>query len=108
MVAVRLGGKFGVGRYTSIGGLKRPIFGAPRQIYQENFGPGLLSGRRREVPWGRDARILVVPLLKLPHSGEILSRPLLHDRPAGLASEGQTLKFGRPSDMCHIRRFKFN
>ena len=107
-VLVGLRGKIGVGRYGAISGRKRPHFDACRQIYQENFGQGLQSGRRQEMPWGRDPRILVVPLLKLPHSGEITRLPLLHDRPPGLASEGQTLKFGRPSDMCPIRRFKFN
>ena len=108
MVAVGQGGKFGVGRYAAISGRKRPLFDACRQIDPENFGQGLHSGRRREAPRARDPRILVVPLKRLPHSGEILSLPLLHDRPPGLASEGQALKFGRPSDMCPIRRFKFN
>ena len=108
LVAAGQGGKFGVGRYGATGGRKRPLFDACRQIYPENFGQGLQSGRRREAPGPRDPRILVVPLKRLPHSGEIVSLPLLHDRPPGLASEGQTLKFGRPSDMCHARRFKFN
>ena len=102
------GGKFGLGRYGAIGARKSPLFDACRQIYPENFGQGLHSGRRLEMPRARDPRILVVPLKRLPHSGEIVSLPLLHDRPPGLASEGQTLKFGRPSDMCHARRFKFN
>ena len=87
---------------------KIPLFDASRQIYPENFGQGLHSGRRREMPRARDPLILVVPLQKLLHPGEMLSLLLLHDRPPGLASEGQTLKFGRPSDMYHIRRFKFN
>ena len=108
MVAVGQGGKFGLGRYGAIGGRKRPLFDACRQIDQENFGQGLQSGRRREAPRARDPRILVVPLKRLPHPGEMLSLPLLHDRPPGLASEGQALKFGRASDMCPIRRFKFN
>ena len=108
MVAVGQGGKFGLGRYGAIGGRKRPLFDACRQIDQENFGQGLQSGRRQEMPWGRDPRILVVPLKRLPHSGEMLSRALLHDRPPGLASEGQAPRFGRPADMCPIRRVKFN
>ena len=108
MVAVGQGGKFGLGRYGAIGGRKRPLFAPCRQIYTENFGQGLQSGRRQEMPWGRDPRILVVPLLKLPHSGEISRLPLLQGRPPGLASEGQAPKFGRPADMCPIRRFKFN
>ena len=108
MVAVRQGGKFGLGRYGAIGGRKRPLFDASRQIYQENFGQGLHPVHRRERPWARDPLILVVSLQRLPHSGEIHSLPLLHDRPPGLASEGQALRFGRPSDMCHNRRFKFN
>ena len=107
---VRVGqaGKFGLGRYGAISGRKSPLFDVCRQIYQENFGQGLRSGRRRQSPWPRDPRILVVPSKRLPHSGEMRSRPLLQDRPPGLASEGQALKFGRPSDMCPIRRFKFN
>ena len=91
MVAVGQGGKFGLGRYGAIGGRKRPIFGAPRQIDPENFGQGLRSGRRRQRPWARDPRILVVPLLKRPHSGEIGILPLLHDRLPGITSEGQVL-----------------
>ena len=89
MVAVGQGGKFGLGRCGAISGRKSPLFDASRQIYTENFGQGLHSGRRRQRPWPRDPRILVVPLLKLPHSGEILSLPLLQGRPPGLASEGQ-------------------
>ena len=108
MVAVGQGGKFGLGRYGAIGGRKRPIFGAPRQIYPENFGQGLRSGRRRQRPWPRDPRIFVVRLERLPHSGEMRSPPLLQGRPPGLASEGRAPKFGRPADMCPIRRFKFN
>ena len=108
MVAVGQGGKFGLGRYGAISGRKRPLFDASRQIYQENFGQGLHPVHRREAPWARDPRILVVPLKRLPHSGEMLSRLLLHDRHPGLASEGQAPKFGRPADMCPIRRFKFN
>ena len=107
-VPVGLGGKIGAGRYSSTTGRKRPLFDACRQIDPENFGQGLHSGRRREAPRARDPRILVVPLKRLPHSGEIVSRPHLHDRPPGLAREGQALKFGRPADMCPIRRFKFN
>ena len=60
MVAVRQGGKFGLGRYGAIIGRKRPLFGASRQIYQENFGPGFKSGRRQEVPWAWDPRALVL------------------------------------------------
>ena len=60
---------------------------------QENFGQGFHPVRRREAPRARDSRILVLAFLILPHSGEILSLLLLHDRPPGLASEGQTLKF---------------
>ena len=107
---VRVGrrGKIGVGRYGAISGRKSPLFDACRQIVTENFGQGLHSGRRRDVPWGRDPRILVVPLLRLPHSGEISRLLLLQGRPPGLASEGQALKFGRPSDMCHARCFKIN
>ena len=108
MVAVGQGGKVGVGRYGAIGGRKKPIFGAPRQIYQENFGQGLHSGRRREAPGPRDPQNLVVPLKRLPHSGEIFRRPLLQGRPPGLAREGQAPRFGRPATMCTIRRFKFN
>ena len=107
-VLVGLRGKIGVGRYGAISGRKRPLFDVCRQIDPENFGQGLDSGRRREAPGPRDPQNLVVPLKRLPHSGEIVSLPLLHDRPPGLASEGQALKFGRPADMCPIRRFKFN
>ena len=107
-VLVGLRGKIGVGRYNSTTGRKRPLFDACRQIDQENFGQGLQSGRRQEMPWGRDPRILVVRLERLPHSGEITRLLLLHDRPPGLASEGQAPKFGRPADMCPIRRSKFN
>ena len=107
-VLVGLRGKIGVGRCAAIGGRKRPLFDACRQIYPENFGQGLHSGRRREAPRALDPRILVVPLKRLPHSGEITRLPLLHDRPPGLASEGQAPRFGRPADMCPIRRFKFN
>ena len=84
MVAVGQGGKFGLGRYGAIGGRKRPLFDACRQIDQENFGQGLQSGHRQEMPWGRDPRILVVPLLKLPHSGEISRLLLLHDQLPGI------------------------
>jgi hypothetical protein len=76
-VPVGLGGKIGVGRYNSISGRKSPLFDACRQIYTENFGQGLRSGRRRQRPWARDPRILVVRLERLPHSGEMLSRLLL-------------------------------
>ena len=78
MLAVGQGGKFGVGRYGAIIGLKRPLFDACRQIYQENFGQGLHSGRRREAPGPRDPQNLVVPLKRLPHSGEMLSRLKIH------------------------------
>jgi hypothetical protein len=108
ILAVGQRGKFGLRRYEATTGRKRPLFDACRQIYPENFGQGLHSGRRREAPRARDPRILVVPLKRLPHSGEIVRLPLLHDRPPGLASEGQAPKFGRPADMCPIRRFKFN
>ena len=108
LVAVGQGGKVGLGRYGAISARKRPLFDACRQIDQENFGQGLQSGRRREAPRPRDPRILVVRLKRLPHSGEITRLPLLHDRPPGLASEGQAPRFGRPADMCPIRRFKFN
>ena len=64
-VLVGLRGKIGVGRYNSTTGLKSPLFGAPRQIYTENFGQGLQSGRRREVPGARHPRTLVGPLQKL-------------------------------------------
>ena len=107
-VLVGLGGKIGVGRYNSTTGRKSPLFDPCRQIYTENFGQGLQSGRRREAPRARDPLILVGPLQKLLHPGEILNLPLLHDRPPGLASEGRAPKFGRPADMCPIRRFKFN
>ena len=66
-------------------GRKSHLFEASRQIDQENFGQGLLSGFRQEMPWGQDPQILVVPLMKLPHSGEIGILPLLHDRFPGLA-----------------------
>jgi hypothetical protein len=89
MVAVGQGGKFGLGRYGAIGGRKRPLFDACRQIYPENFGQGLQSDLRQEMPWGQDPRILVVPLLKLPHSGEIGILPLLHDQLPGITSESQ-------------------
>ena len=107
-VLVGLRGKIGVGRYNSTTGRKSPLFDACRQIDQENFGQGLQSGRRQEMPWGRDPRILVVPLKRLPHSGEIVSLLLLQGRLPGPAREGRALKFGRPADMCPIRRFKFN
>ena len=64
-VLVGLGGKIGAGRYNSTTGRKSPLFDAPRQIYQKNFGQGLHSGRRQELPGGRDPQILVVPLQKL-------------------------------------------
>ena len=59
LVAVGQGGKFGLGRYGAIGGRKRPLFDACRQIDPENFGQGFHSGRRLEVPCPRDPRILV-------------------------------------------------
>ena len=43
------------------------------------------------MPGGRDRQILVVPLLKLPHFGEISRLLLLHDRLPGITSEGQVL-----------------
>ena len=107
-VLVGLRGKIGVGRYNSTTGRKSPLFDPSLQIYPENFGQGLQSDLRQEMPWGQDPRILLVHLLRLPHSGEMLSRPLLHDRPPGLAREGQAPKFGRQADMCPIRLFKFN
>ena len=91
LVPVGQGGKFGLGRYNSISGRKRAIFGARRQIYTENFGQGLRSGRRRQRPWPWDPLILVVPLKRLPHSGEMLSRLLLQDQLPGITSEGQVL-----------------
>ena len=91
MVAVGQGGKFGVGRYAAISGRKRPLFDPCRQIDPENFGQGLQSGRRQEMPRGREPRILVVPLKRLPHSGEISRLLLLHDRLPGITSEGQVL-----------------
>ena len=72
-------------------GRKSPHFEASRQIDRENFRQGLLSGFRQEMPWGRDPQILVVPLLKLPHSGEISRLLLLHDQLPGITSEGQVL-----------------
>ena len=59
MVLVCLRGKIGVRRYKSIIGENSPIFDASRQIYQENFGQGLHSGRRRELPWGREPFFIV-------------------------------------------------
>jgi hypothetical protein len=88
-VLVGLGGEIGVGRYNSTTGRKSPLFDASREIVTKNFGQGLHSGRWQEMPWGRDPRILVVPLKRLPHSGEILSLPLRQGRPPGIASEGQ-------------------
>ena len=88
MVAVWQGGKIGVGRYGATTGRKRPLFDACRHIDPENFGQGLQSDLRREVPRARDPRILVVPLERLPHSGEMRSRPLLQGRLPGFASEG--------------------
>ena len=70
---------------------KSPLFDPSRQIDQENFGPGLLSGFRQEMPGARDPQILVVPLLKLPHYGEISRLLLLHDRLPGITSEGLVL-----------------
>ena len=90
-VLVGLRGKIGAGRYNSTTGRKRPLFDACRQIDPENFGQRLQSGRRQEMPWGRDPRILVVLLLKLPHSGEISRPPLRQGRLAGITSEGQVL-----------------
>ena len=43
------------------------------------------------MPGARDPQILVVPLLKLPHYGEISRLLLLHDRVPGITSEGQVL-----------------
>ena len=93
LVPVGQGGKFGLGRYGAISGRKRAIFGDLRLPDQENFGQGLHSGRRREVPWGRDPRIRVVHLKRLPHSVEISRLLLLQGRLPGLSSEGQVLKF---------------
>ena len=72
-------------------GEKSPLFDAWRQIYPENFGQGLDSGRRRQAPGARDPLILVVPLQKLLHPGEMRSRPLRQGRLLGIASEGQVL-----------------
>ena len=102
MVAVGQGGKFGLGRNGAIGGRKRPTFGAPRQIYPENFGQGLQSDLRQEMPWGRDPRILVVPLLKLPHSGEISRLLHLQGRLPGFASEGRALSHSLTNPTCVI------
>ena len=62
-VLVGLRGKIGVGRYGAISGRKSPLFDARREIYPENFGQGLQSDLRQEMPWGQDPRILVVLLL---------------------------------------------
>ena len=43
------------------------------------------------MPWGQDPRILIVPLQKLHHSGEILSLLLLHDQLPGITSDGKAL-----------------
>ena len=80
-----------VRRCAAIIGRKSPLFDPSRQIYTKNFGQGLHSGCQQEVPGGRDPQILVVPLQKLPHSGEILSLLLLHDQLPGITSEGQVL-----------------
>ena len=102
MVQVWQGGKIGVRRYGAITGQKSPIFDSSRQIYQENFGQGLHSGRRREAPWGRDPCTLVVPLQKLPHSGEILCLLLLHDRLPGIAGEGRAPSLSSISQTCAL------
>ena len=60
-VLVGLGGKIGAGRYNSTTGRKSPFFDARRQIYTENFGQGLQSGRRREVPVARHPAHLLDP-----------------------------------------------
>ena len=108
MVAVGQGGKFGVGRCAATSARKRPIFGAPRQIYQENFGQGFKSGRRQEVPWAWDPRTLVLD--DCPH--------FMWERCAvGCFSRGdfrasryrvRSLHFRCRADMCHFRCFKFN
>ena len=64
-VLVGLGGKIGAGRYNSTTGRKSSLFDPSRQIYTKNFGQGLHSGCRQEVPGDRDPLILVVPLQKL-------------------------------------------
>ena len=108
MVQVGQGGKFGLGRCAAISARKRPLFDACRQIYPENFGQGFKSGRRREVPWVRDHRALVLddgPHFRLERCA------------AGSFSRGdlrasrymvRSLPFRCPADMCHFRCFKFN
>ena len=50
----------GLRRYAGIIGRQGPIFVDIRHADQENFGPGLQSGLRQEIPWGRDPQILDV------------------------------------------------
>ena len=50
----------GLRRYGGIIGREGPIFVDIRHADQENFCPGLQSGLRQEIPWGRDPQILDV------------------------------------------------
>ena len=65
MVAVWVGGKIGVGRCAAISAQKSPTFATCRQIYTKNFGQGLQSDLRQEMPGARHPRTLVGPLQKL-------------------------------------------
>ena len=48
---------------------KKPYFRHFRKIYQENFGQGFHSGRRRQTPWARVPWILAVAGLALSTLG---------------------------------------
>ena len=56
----------GLRRYVGIIGREGPIFVDIRHADQENFGPGLQSGLRRQSPWGRDPGHLMKPWQILP------------------------------------------
>ena len=91
MVEVWQGGKICVRRYGAIIGPKRPIFGIFRKIYQENLGPGLLSGRRREAALGSGPSDSCCTLAETIHIDYSSGPTLLQGRHPGIASEGQAL-----------------
>ena len=105
MVAVGQGGKFGLGRYGAISGRKRPLFDACKQIYQENFGQGLHSGRRQEMPWGRDPLILVAPPWLQCHVGDGSGTPLLQADLRVSRVRVRRLGLVDQADMCHAKCF---
>ena len=108
LVPVGQAGKFGLARYGATSGRKSPPFDACRRIYMENFGQGLHSGRRQQIPWPWDPRIRVVPVKRLLHPGDGSGIPLFQADPWASRYRVRSFHFLCRADMCPIRRFKFN